>query len=138
MPPHRRFRTSQPRPGRGLLIDIDGLLRGRGTPLSHGDGPDLTTDLLDQALAQQGCRVEPGDLVLVHTGWAAWYLTTTPAQAPKSAQNGAPPALPKAAPSPPGAGTTTSPSWPPTPSPWRSSPSWPTATSITARPRTRE
>ncbi|MFF4521458.1 cyclase family protein [Streptomyces bluensis] len=63
--------------GRGILIDIDGLLRDRGTPLDHADGPALTTELLDEALAAQNCHVEPGDLVLVHTGWAAWYLTTT-------------------------------------------------------------
>ncbi|AEY93994.1 hypothetical protein SHJG_8729 [Streptomyces hygroscopicus subsp. jinggangensis 5008] len=69
-----------PLAGRGLLIDVDGLLRDRGTPLPHLAGPALTTDLLDKALAQQGCRVEPGDLVLVHTGWAAWYLTSSPAQ----------------------------------------------------------
>lgn len=69
-----------PLAGRGLLIDIDGLLRDRGTPLSHADGPALTTSLLDDALAAQGCEVEPGDLVLIHTGWAAWYLAADPAQ----------------------------------------------------------
>ncbi|MEU5023755.1 cyclase family protein [Streptomyces milbemycinicus] len=69
-----------PLAGRGLLIDIDGLLRNRGTPLSHIEGPALTTDLLDDALEEQGCRVEPGDLLLVHTGWANWYLSTTPAE----------------------------------------------------------
>ncbi|MFI8993745.1 cyclase family protein [Streptomyces sp. NPDC053542] len=69
-----------PLAGRGLLIDIDGLLRDRGTPLPHEDGPALTTGLLDEALDAQGCRVEPGDLILVHTGWADWYLTTTPGQ----------------------------------------------------------
>lgn len=63
--------------GRGILIDVDGLLRDRGAPLDHADGPALATELLDEALAAQGCRVEPGDLVLVHTGWADWYLTTT-------------------------------------------------------------
>ncbi|WP_030743850.1 cyclase family protein [Streptomyces sp. NRRL F-5135] len=69
-----------PLAGRGLLIDIEGLLRDRGAPLSHADGPTLTSGLLDQTLAEQGCRVEPGDLVLVHTGWADWYLTVTPGQ----------------------------------------------------------
>ncbi|POX35996.1 hypothetical protein C3486_35890, partial [Streptomyces sp. Ru73] len=69
-----------PLAGRGLLIDIDGLLRDRGTPLAHAEGPALTTGLLDEALAAQSCRVEPGDLVMVHTGWAEWYLTATPEQ----------------------------------------------------------
>ncbi|MER6849691.1 cyclase family protein [Streptomyces flaveolus] len=69
-----------PLAGRGLLIDVDGLLRDRHTPLAHADGPALTTDLLDEVLDAQGCRVEPGDLVMVHTGWAHWYLTTSPRQ----------------------------------------------------------
>ncbi|MCX4834651.1 cyclase family protein [Streptomyces sp. NBC_01016] len=64
--------------GRGLLIDIDGHLRERGTPLDHTTGPALTPALLDEALAAQHCTVEDGDLVLVHTGWAHWYLTTDP------------------------------------------------------------
>ncbi|GGZ35159.1 cyclase family protein [Streptomyces poonensis] len=69
-----------PLAGRGLLIDVDGLLRDRGTPLAHADGPALTTELLDEALDAQGCRVEPGDLVMVHTGWAEWYLTADPGE----------------------------------------------------------
>ncbi|WP_240654096.1 cyclase family protein [Streptomyces sp. AcE210] len=68
-----------PLAGRGLLIDIDGLFHERGTPLDHVTGPALTAALLDEALDAQGCRVEEGDLVLVHTGWARWYLTTDPA-----------------------------------------------------------
>jgi len=64
-----------PLAGRALLIDIDGPLRDRGTPLDHASGPALGPGLLDAALAAQHCRVEPGDLVLVHTGWAHWYLT---------------------------------------------------------------
>ncbi|WP_405784469.1 cyclase family protein [Streptomyces sp. NBC_01378] len=72
--------AEQPLAGRGLLIDIDGLLRQRGTPLCHRAAPALTPDLLDDALAAQDCSPEPGDLIMVHTGWAHWYLTTTPEQ----------------------------------------------------------
>ncbi|MGW2329289.1 cyclase family protein [Streptomyces sp. NPDC001700] len=64
--------------GRALLIDVDGLLRARGTPPGHATGPALGPGLLDAALEAQGCQVEPGDLVLVHTGWAHWYLTAEP------------------------------------------------------------
>lgn len=65
--------------GRGLLIDVEGFLRDRGTPLDHTTGPALTPAVLDEALAAQNCAVMDGDLVLVHTGWAHWYLTTDPA-----------------------------------------------------------
>ncbi len=75
-----QFWAEIPLAGRGLLIDIQGLLRDRGRPPAHIDGPALTTDLLDEALQRQGSRVEPGDLLLVHTGWAHWYLDTTPEQ----------------------------------------------------------
>ncbi len=72
--------AERPLAGRGVLIDIEGLLRDRGTPLAHAEGPALTTGLLDDALDAQGCRVEPGDLVMVHTGWAHWYVNTTPGE----------------------------------------------------------
>ncbi|MET9035889.1 cyclase family protein [Streptomyces mirabilis] len=65
--------------GRGLLIDVEGFLNDRGTPLSHAGGPALAPAVLDEALAAQNSTVEVGDLVLVHTGWAHWYLTTDPA-----------------------------------------------------------
>jgi len=67
-----------PLTGRGLLIDIEGLLYDRGTPLDHSIAPALDVCLLDEALEAQGCRVEDGDLLLVHTGWAHWFLTAGP------------------------------------------------------------
>ncbi|MGW6159349.1 cyclase family protein [Streptomyces sp. NPDC055144] len=70
--------AENPLVGRGLLIDVEGFLRARGTPLDHATGPALTPALLDEALAAQNCTIEEGDLVLVHTGWAHWYLTTDP------------------------------------------------------------
>ncbi|MFF2164436.1 cyclase family protein [Streptomyces sp. NPDC058175] len=64
-----------PLAGRGLLVDIDGYLRDQGTPLDHTTGPALAPHHIEAALAAQNCRVEHGDLVLVHTGWARWFLT---------------------------------------------------------------
>jgi kynurenine formamidase len=61
--------------GRGLLLDIAGLAAAGGNPLDHLAGPGLPASLLDDALAAQGVALEPGDLVLVHTGWAHWYVT---------------------------------------------------------------
>ncbi|MFD7296906.1 cyclase family protein [Streptomyces sp. NPDC059897] len=72
--------AEEPLAGRGLVIDVAGLLHDRGTPLDHSAGPALSTALLDEALAAQGCAVEPGDLVLVHTGWAEWFLSASPEQ----------------------------------------------------------
>ncbi|WP_432570697.1 cyclase family protein [Kineococcus sp. SYSU DK005] len=66
--------AEQPIVGRGLLLDLEGLLAARGRPLDHLQGPALATRLLDEAARAQGVRVREGDLVLVHTGWAHWFL----------------------------------------------------------------
>ena len=66
--------AEKPIVGRGLVVDIEGLLAAEGTPLDHRAGPALDVDLLDRALHAQGEQVRPGDLVLVHTGWTRWFL----------------------------------------------------------------
>jgi kynurenine formamidase len=66
--------AEKPIVGRGILLDIDGLLAAEGAPLDHRAGPGLDVDLLDQAMAVQGETVRPGDIVLVHTGWTRWFL----------------------------------------------------------------
>ena len=60
--------------GRGVLVDVDGLLRAEGEELDHRTGPALSVDVLDRACRRQGIAIAPGDLVLVHTGWARWFL----------------------------------------------------------------
>ena len=64
--------------GRGLLLDVDGLLAAEGAPLDHRDGPALDPAVLDRAVARQGCVLSTGDLILVHTGWARWFLESDP------------------------------------------------------------
>ncbi|WP_290055590.1 cyclase family protein [Amycolatopsis solani] len=71
--------AEHPIAGRGLLIDVEGLLAAEGAPLDHRRGPALDVDVLDRALRAQHERVRPGDLVLVHTGWARWFLDADPA-----------------------------------------------------------
>ncbi|GAA4617047.1 cyclase family protein [Saccharopolyspora hordei] len=66
--------AEKPIVGRGVVIDVEGLLAAEGRPLDHRAGPALDVELLDRALHAQGERVRPGDLVLVHTGWARWFL----------------------------------------------------------------
>lgn len=69
----------EPIVGRGLLLDIEGLYRAEGTALEHSEGPAIDADSLDRAATRQGCAVADGDLILVHTGWANWYLHASPA-----------------------------------------------------------
>jgi kynurenine formamidase len=71
--------AEKPIVGRGLVVDIEGLLAADGAPLDHRAGPALDVDLLDRAVRAQGERVRPGDLLLVHTGWTRWFLDADPA-----------------------------------------------------------
>lgn len=62
--------------GRGVLVDVAAYRLGRGEPIDHAGGEVLTSELLDATLEWQGSSIERGDLVLIHTGWAEWYLKT--------------------------------------------------------------
>src|SRR5690606_29549831 len=59
---------------RGILLDIEGLRADEGRPLDHRLGPALEAEELDAACERQGVDVRTGDAVLVHTGWARWFL----------------------------------------------------------------
>ena len=59
--------------GRGVLADVARWREAQGRPLKP-DTPDPieAADLLG-TLEAQGVAVEPGDVLLVRTGWLAWY-----------------------------------------------------------------
>ena len=65
--------AEKPIAGRALLLDVAGLLAAQGRPVDHREGPALDAELLDQTCAHQQVDVRPGDIVLVHTGWARWF-----------------------------------------------------------------
>ena len=69
--------AERPIVGRGLLLDIAGLLADEGTPLEHRGGPVLEVDNLERACARQGVSVRSGDIVMVHTGWSSWFIGST-------------------------------------------------------------
>ena len=56
--------------GRAVLVDV---ARHRDVDASASD--PITTDDLDATLAAQGTTVEVGDVLLLRTGWTAWYRT---------------------------------------------------------------
>jgi len=51
---------------RGVLIDVAGF---KGVEML-GDDYEITVADLEGALAKQGLKLEPGDAVLIHTGWS--------------------------------------------------------------------
>jgi len=58
---------------RFVLADVAGHLRRRGTPLDPSSSAGIDTELLDEVLAAQGVTPAAGDVLLIHTGWLAWY-----------------------------------------------------------------
>lgn len=60
--------------GRGVLLDVDRYLRGRGRPLDHAAGQPFDARLLDEVAADAGVVVEPGDILLIRTGWSRFYF----------------------------------------------------------------
>jgi kynurenine formamidase len=54
---------------RGVLIDVAGLKGVEMLP----DTYEITPQDLQQALARQGTKLQPGDAILIHTGWSRLY-----------------------------------------------------------------
>jgi kynurenine formamidase len=67
--------AEKPVVGRALLIDLEGELAVEGRPIDHGAGEALEFAVIQRALTRQAEEVRPGDIVLLHTGWSAWYLS---------------------------------------------------------------
>lgn len=59
--------------GRAVLADVGRWRAAAGRPV-RCDEPDAITPYdLEACLADQGTPVEPGDVLLVRTGWLTWY-----------------------------------------------------------------
>ncbi|MDW6057288.1 cyclase family protein [Streptomyces sp. FXJ1.4098] len=63
---------------RGPLLDVAAARRDAGHPNDHHRGEPLCVGDLEAALERQGGQPRSGDILLLHTGWAAWYLDATP------------------------------------------------------------
>ena len=61
--------------GRGVLLDVAAHC-GFAANERFAIGPDL----MDDVARAEGVAVEPGDIVLVRTGWTGWYTGLSPAE----------------------------------------------------------
>jgi len=59
---------------RGLLLDVERYLRGRGSPLDPQSSTIIRREVLEACALAEGVRAEPGDVLLIRTGWLRWYL----------------------------------------------------------------
>ena len=58
---------------RAALCDVDGYREREGRPLDHASADPITAADVRAALAEQDVGLEPGDVLLLHTGWLGWY-----------------------------------------------------------------
>lgn len=59
--------------GRGVLADVGRWREAQGRPLHMDQADPIEPDELTATLHDQGVEVEPGDVLLVRTGWVGWY-----------------------------------------------------------------
>jgi kynurenine formamidase len=59
--------------GRGVLADVARWRATQGRPISCGEADVIVPSELTATLAAQGVAIEPGDVLLVRTGWTTWY-----------------------------------------------------------------
>jgi kynurenine formamidase len=61
--------------GRGVLADVARWRASVGRPLVPNSSDPIEADDITSTLSAQGVDVEPGDVLLVRTGWIEWYRT---------------------------------------------------------------
>jgi kynurenine formamidase len=79
--------------GRGVLVDVGRFRAKHGRPLAMDQPDPIEPADLEQALDEQGVTVEPGDILLVRTGWVGWYRSLDAEGRRRTAENLAAPGL---------------------------------------------
>lgn len=60
--------------GRGVLLDVARYRAEQGRPIDYRIGDPISLTDLEGAVKAQGLVFEPGDILLLHTGWAHHFL----------------------------------------------------------------
>jgi kynurenine formamidase len=61
--------------GRGVILDIGRHLAGR---IDYAEAMRFTVEQLESCRAKQGVEFSTGDVLLIRTGWLAWYFALPP------------------------------------------------------------
>jgi kynurenine formamidase len=59
--------------GRGVLADVGRWRDADGRPLDMERSEPIEPEDVTRCLANEGVEVEPGDVLLIRTGWLGWY-----------------------------------------------------------------
>src|SRR4249920_1626463 len=60
--------------GRAVLLDVERATRDAGWPYDPGDSSAIGVADLELARRQAGVEYAAGDIILLNTGFAAWYV----------------------------------------------------------------
>jgi len=60
--------------GRAVLLDVERAMREAGRSYDPGDSSLIDVDDLELARRRAGVEFAAGDIILLHTGFAAWYV----------------------------------------------------------------
>jgi kynurenine formamidase len=60
--------------GRAVLLDAERAMSAAGQPYNPGSNAEFGVEELELARRQAGVEFAAGDIILLHTGFAAWYL----------------------------------------------------------------
>lgn len=74
--------------GRGILLDAKRYFDGRGEPMEHNVLKRITPAELDAMADHFGVEVKSGDILLLRTGWAEYWVSADPDK--RSLQPGSP------------------------------------------------
>jgi hypothetical protein len=61
--------------GRGMLVDVGRWRESVGRPVRADECHLITPDDIHATISAQSITVEPGDILLIRTGWLSWYRT---------------------------------------------------------------
>ena len=66
--------------GRGIVLDMGRFMERRRTPLDYARDTMFDAPLLEEALRSERVRTEPGDILVLRTGWLGYFLSRSPAE----------------------------------------------------------
>ena len=64
--------------GRGVFLDIPRYFEKRGESVDPNDRLPIGPELMEAVAADEGVEFQPGDIMLLRTGWMRWYLSLSP------------------------------------------------------------
>jgi kynurenine formamidase len=79
--------------GRAVLLDMVRTFAEQGRPYDPGSSTAFSVEDLEQARRRSGVELRAGDILLIHTGFARWYLDLSTAERAGVSQNPSTPGI---------------------------------------------